>query len=186
MIMNRAVQPKVNYNFLSRLSNYAPSNYVKSKRMIIRFHLFWIDLSFLSQDIEKLQKHTELFLIERPASYWRFAPIGRRKNSKASFESHDYLRGTIRGWTHRRSALIQLWDSVDDAELLMLSTILIKTFRTRSWVMLNISERGPSRDVCSICFWQIPSERRSELSWSPMRSRLRSAGVPGCLAYIMV
>jgi hypothetical protein len=31
---------------------------------------------FLSQDIENLQKHAELFLIERRAAYRRFAPTG--------------------------------------------------------------------------------------------------------------
>jgi hypothetical protein len=34
-------------------------------------------LSFLSQDIENLQKHAELFLIERHAAYRREGSIGR-------------------------------------------------------------------------------------------------------------
>jgi hypothetical protein len=41
---------------------------------------FEIDLSFLSQDIENLKKHAELFLMERSAAYRRFAPIQRLKN----------------------------------------------------------------------------------------------------------
>jgi hypothetical protein len=37
---------------------------------------FKIDLTFLSQDIENLQKHAELFLIERRGAYRHFIPIG--------------------------------------------------------------------------------------------------------------
>jgi hypothetical protein len=41
---------------------------------------FEIDLSFLSQDIENLQKHAELFTIERLAAYRREAPTGWLNN----------------------------------------------------------------------------------------------------------
>jgi hypothetical protein len=37
---------------------------------------FEIDLSCLWQDIENLQKHAELSLIERRAAYRRFPPMG--------------------------------------------------------------------------------------------------------------
>jgi hypothetical protein len=43
---------------------------------------FEIDLSLLSQDIENLQKHAELFLIERSAAYRSEVPIERLKNRK--------------------------------------------------------------------------------------------------------
>jgi hypothetical protein len=42
---------------------------------------FEIDVSFLSQDIEDLQKYIELFLIEKRAAYRCFAPIGQLNNS---------------------------------------------------------------------------------------------------------
>jgi hypothetical protein len=49
---------------------------------------FEIDLSFLSQHIENMQKDAELFLIERRATYRREAPIWRLKN-EAPQNSHD-------------------------------------------------------------------------------------------------
>jgi hypothetical protein len=50
---------------------------------------FEIDFSFLSQDIENLQKHAELFLRERRATYRREAPIGRLVNK------HDPAVGRV-------------------------------------------------------------------------------------------
>jgi hypothetical protein len=81
MIVSGAVQPKINHNFFSRESNYAPLNYVKSKRMLIQFHLFW-NWSLLSfTRHRKFAKTCPLFLIERRAPYRRFAPIGQLKNN---------------------------------------------------------------------------------------------------------
>jgi hypothetical protein len=47
--------------------------------MLIRFHLFEVNLSFLSQDIENVHKHAELLLIERRAAHRPFAPTGLLK-----------------------------------------------------------------------------------------------------------
>jgi hypothetical protein len=56
---------------------------------------FEIDLSFLSQDIENLQKHTNLFLIESRDAYQRFAPIGRLK--KVSYQHSISSNRRVRG-----------------------------------------------------------------------------------------
>jgi hypothetical protein len=42
---------------------------------------FEIDLSFLSQGIENLQRHAELSLVKRRAAYRSEAPIGRLNKS---------------------------------------------------------------------------------------------------------
>jgi hypothetical protein len=46
-----------------------------------------IDLSLLWQDVENLQKHAELFLIERRAAYRRLAPIRRLKKGRKKSSS---------------------------------------------------------------------------------------------------
>jgi hypothetical protein len=77
MIVSGTVRPKVNHNFLSRSSNYAPFKLCKIKTNVYLIPLILKLISFLSHDIENLQKHFELSLIEMCAASRRFAPIGR-------------------------------------------------------------------------------------------------------------
>jgi hypothetical protein len=82
MIASGAVWPKINHNFFSRSSNYALFNSIKQNECLFDSTYFEIGLSFLSQDIENLQKYSWLFLIERRATDRRFASIGRLKNTE--------------------------------------------------------------------------------------------------------
>jgi hypothetical protein len=65
-IVSGAVRSKVNHNFLSCQSNYAPVNYVKWKPILIQVHLFW-NWSLLSF-----------------AGYWKFAKSRRAVSSRGA------------------------------------------------------------------------------------------------------
>jgi hypothetical protein len=98
LIVSGTVWPKVNHNFLSRQSNYAPLNCVNKNECFSDSTDFGINLSFPSQDIENFQKHAGPFLIERCAADRRGAPIRQLKKS----EPHDY------GWSCVTPLMISL------------------------------------------------------------------------------
>jgi hypothetical protein len=94
-------------SFLVNLIKDLETMYNKNKRLSDSTYPE-IDLSFLWQDIENLQKHAELFLLERCAAYRRLAPIGwpkkgrKKSSSPAGGSTQRDARGR-RAITHQQN-----------------------------------------------------------------------------------